>query len=89
MSYHLEGAGCVKVGYDVSDIKIRVDDDKIYISIPEARLNDNYLIWDTLECSEANSILNPIEFSQYQEIIDEIEEMGLEEVESQGIYQSA
>lgn len=33
--------------------------------------------------------MNPIEFSQYEEIVDEIEQMGLEDVESKGIYDNA
>lgn len=81
--------GIVKVGYDMNDIVVRVDDDKIYISLPEAKLNDNYVIWDTVVCNESNNIFNPIEFSQYQEIIDEIEAKGLEDVTSKGIYQEA
>lgn len=62
---------------------------KIYIKLPEIQLNDNYVIWDTVTCSESNNILNPIEFSQYEEIVDEIERMGLEDVESKGIYDKA
>ena len=81
--------GIVKVGYDISDIVVKVDDEKIYISIPEARLNDNYVIWDSLECDESNNIFNPIEFAQYQELINEIEDMGLEQVTEQGIYKKA
>jgi len=88
-SIKITASGVVKVGYDMKDIKVKVGDDKIYISIPKAKLNDNYVIWDTVSCTETNSILNPIEFSQYQGIIDDIEKMGLEEVESQGIYESA
>lgn len=81
--------GIVKVGYNMNDIVVKVDDDKIYISIPEAQLNDNYVIWDSVVCNESNNIFNPIEFTQYQEIIDEIEEKGLEDVTSKGIYQEA
>ena len=81
--------GIVKVGYNMNDIVVKVDDDKIYISIPEAKLNDNYVIWDSVVCNESNSIFNPIEFSQYQEIIDEIEAKGLDDVTSKGIYQKA
>lgn len=81
--------GIVKAGYDISEIIVNVDDDKIYISIPEAHLNDNYVIWDSLECVETNNILNPIEFSQYQELVSEIEQMGLETVVDQGIYSKA
>lgn len=82
-------SGVVKVGYDMSEILVKVDDDKIYISIPEAKLNDNYVIWDSVEYKEENNILNPIEFSQYQEIVSEIEILGLEDVKSRGIYNSA
>ena len=81
--------GIVKVGYDISDIIVKVDDETIYISIPEARLNDNYVIWDSLECDESNNIFNPIEFAQYQELVKEIEDMGLEQVTEQGIYKKA
>ncbi len=81
--------GIVKVGYNMSDIVVKVDDDKIYISIPEARLNDNYVIWDSVVCNESNNIFNPIEFSQYEEIIEEIERRGLEDVTEQGIYDRA
>lgn len=88
-SIEITASGIVKVGYDMNDIVVKVDDDKIYIMLPEAQLNDNYVIWDTVTCSESNNILNPIEFSQYQEIVDEIEEMGLADVESKGIYQNA
>ena len=70
-------------------IIVKVDDTKIYISLPELQINDNYVIWDTVKCSETNNIFNPIEFAQYQEIVDEIENRGLEDVEKQGIYQNA
>ena len=81
--------GSVKVGYNLQDIVVKVDDDKIYISIPEAQINDNYVIWDSVECRESNNIFNPIEFAQYQELIDEIEENGLKAVTDEGIYQRA
>lgn len=81
--------GIVKVGYEISDIVVKVDDDKIYIALPEPKINDNYVIWDTVRCEEDNSIFNPIEFSQYQELIDEIEDMGLNQAIDEGVYQSA
>lgn len=90
-SIEIKASGVVKVGYDMSKMVINVDNDssKIYIKLPEIQLNDNYVIWDTVTCSESNNILNPIEFSQYEEIVDEIEQMGLEDVESKGIYDNA
>lgn len=81
--------GTVKIGYDFSEIHVQIDDDKIYIAIPKAKVNDNYVIWDTVKCKEKNNILNPIGFSQYQEMIDEIEEKGLAEAEKAGIYDAA
>lgn len=81
--------GIVKVGYDMKKVVTKVTDNRIYIKLPEAQLNDNYVIWDTISCSESNNILNPIEFSQYQEIVDEIETKGLEDVKTKGIYNTA
>ena len=88
-SIEITVSGVVKVGYDVDEIVVEVDDDKIFITLPKAKLNDNYIIWDTISCSESNNILNPIEFSQYEELVDEIEKIGLERAEAEGIYQKA
>lgn len=88
-SITISAQGIVKVGYNMSDFVVKVDDDKIYISVPQAQLNDNYVIWDTVECSAKNNILNPIEFSQYQEIITEIEAIGLKDAEDNKIYDKA
>ncbi len=88
---YLECKGIVKVGYDVEDISVSVDNDsqKIYISLPASEVLDNYGIWDTVECRDENNILNPINFVQYQTLIAEIEEDGLASVEAEGIYESA
>lgn len=88
-SIKITATGVVKVGYDVKDIVVKVNDNKIYIKLPEPKLNDNYVIWDTVQCSEKNNIFNPIEFSQYQEIVNQIESEGLEDAESNGIYEDA
>ena len=90
-SITLTCTGIVKVGYDIDAINIVVDNDsyKIYITLPEPRVNDNYIIWDSVEYTEENNPLNPIEFAQYQSMIDEIEADGLKDVESKGIYEAA
>lgn len=90
-SVTLTCTGIVKVGYNLEDINIVVDSDsyKIYITLPKAKLNDNHIIWDTVECSEENNILNPIDFAQYQSMIEEIEADGLTKVEAMGIYEDA
>lgn len=83
--------GIVKVGYNLDDIVVKVDNEseKIYITVPDASITDNYIVWDSVKVDEKNSILNPIEFSQYHELISEVEQAGLEHVESQGIYELA
>ena len=89
--------GIVKVGYDMSRIDVRVvsgsetedGKGKIFISIPEARITDNYIIWDSVECVEKNNILHPIEFAQYKSMIAAIEELGLQEAVDNGIFEAA
>lgn len=90
-SIQIECQGIVKVGYDVKEISPTVDNEskKIYIALPEAEILDNYIIWDTVKCSENNTILNPIDFAQYQEMISDIEQQGLEQAENNGIYEKA
>ena len=83
--------GIVKVGYCVEEIRPQVDNDSqtIYISLPEPRVLDNYIIWDSVKCRETNNILNPIAFEQYQALIADLEEAGLEEAEEEGVYLAA
>lgn len=83
--------GVVKVGYDVSKIQPRIDNDslKIYFALPQPTVLDNYAVWDSLVCEETNCILNPIDFEQYQMLITEIEAKGLEDAEQRGIYLAA
>ena len=84
-------SGIVKVGYNFDDIKIKVDNESynIYIALPEPKINDNYIIMDTVQCTENNSILNPINFEQYKVLLTELEDMGLKDAESKGIYKDA
>lgn len=87
----IECEGIVKVGYDLEKVGVTVDNTsyKIYISLPEASVNDNYVIWDTVNCSEANNILNPIDFEDYKVLMSEIEAEGLADAEKKGIYSKA
>lgn len=83
--------GTVKAGYDLKEVSIRLDEESktIYVSLPDAKINSNQLIWDdSVVCKEQNNILNPIDFEQYKTLIAEIKEEGLKEAESQGLYDS-
>ena len=83
--------GIVKVGYDFDDITVTVDNEKeeIIITLPEPKVNDNYVIWDSIDYAEKNSILNPIDFEQYKVMLGEIKEDGLKQAEEKGVYKSA
>ena len=84
--------GVVKVGYTIEDIGIEVDDDsmKIYVSLPELRINSNQLLWDdSLKWNEENNILNPVDFAEYEELIGEIKSEGLVQAEKDGMYEQA
>lgn len=61
----------------------------IYIALPEPKVNDNYIIWDTVEYAEKNNILNPISFAQYKDMIGTLEAEGLEKAEEEKIYEKA
>ena len=81
--------GIVKAGYSLEDIVVKVDEDsrKIYISLPDAKINSNQLLWDSsMLLKEQNSILNPIDFAQYQSLIADIKEEGLQEAEKNGLF---
>lgn len=84
----LKCKGVVKVGYNLSEINPVVDPKSgiIYIALPEIKVNDNYIIWDSIECVENNNILNPIDFGQYKELATEMEALGLQDAEMKGIY---
>lgn len=87
----IECEGIVKVGYDVNEIGVDIDDKSytIYISLPEATVNDNYVIWDSVICKEDNNPFNPIDFEEYKLLIEKIEEEGLSQSEEQEIYKAA
>ena len=80
--------GIVKAGYSLEDIAVRVDNEsmKIYVALPQAKIMSNQLIWDSVVCNEQNSMLNPIDFEQYQTLISEIEAEGLDEVQKKGFF---
>ena len=90
-SITIKCTGVIKVGYDISKLSPTVDNasKKIYIAIPSAQLLDNHIYWDSIECTEKNSIFNPINFSQYQKLVESIQQTGLKQAEHDGIYDAA
>jgi hypothetical protein len=86
-SVNIKCKGIVKVGYDLNKMKIVVDHNKkiIYITLPNQKVMDNYIIWDTVKCDEKNNIFNPIKFEQYKEMITQIEKDGLKKTQENKI----
>ncbi len=87
----LECTVVVKVGYNVDDIDIQIDDEsnKVYLSLPDLTVTNHYIIWDTVICDEQNNIFNPIDFEQYQTLFADIEADALTQAEDEGIYDAA
>ena len=84
-------SGVIKAGFDISDVKISVDNDydKIYVTLPEVRITDKYLYEDKLEYSEKNNIFNPISPDKISECLEDILNTELSRAESEGIYDKA
>ena len=84
-------SGIIKVGYDVNAITFSTDDEKMLITVtlPEPRVLDNYIIFDGMECTESNSILNPTSYEKLAGYFTEIEAEELKKAESEGIYELA
>lgn len=84
-------SGVVKAGYNLQDVVVKVDNESktIYVSLPDAKINSNQLLWDnSMINNEQNNILNPIGFEQYQTMIEEIKEEGLQDAENNGLFKT-
>ena len=83
--------GVIKVGYEVSDIKVSVDNDTktIFVDLPEVKVTDNYIDMDNLSYAEQNNIFNPISGDEITGSLDSIKSEELEKAENAGIYELA
>ncbi len=83
--------GTIKVGYEVADIQVSVDNDTktIYVTLPDPKVTDNYIDMDTLSYAEQNNIFNPIKGDEITSGLDTIKAEALEKAEHAGIYELA
>ena len=83
--------GMIKVGYEVSEIGIRVDNENrvIEVILPDPKVTDNYIDMDTLSYAEQNNIFNPIRGEEITGELDEIKRAELERAVEAGIYELA
>ena len=84
-------SGVIKVGYALEEIRfVKNDIDMtITLQLPAPKVLDNYVIFDTLECRETNSILNPTSYENLAGYFTGIEQEELARAEKAGIYADA
>ncbi|MBQ6371912.1 MAG: DUF4230 domain-containing protein [Oscillospiraceae bacterium] len=83
--------GTIKVGYEVADIQVSVDNDTktIYVTLPDPKVTDNYIDMDSLSYAEQNNIFNPIKGEEITTGLDTIKAEALEKAEHAGIFELA
>jgi len=84
-------SGVIKVGYDVLTLPCAVDEAEktLTFTLPQPTVLDNYIILDTLQCTDGNNILNPIGSEDIVGYFGEIEAEELARAEENGIYEQA
>lgn len=84
-------SGVIKVGYDVQAIPCTLDEAEktLTFTLPAPTVLDNYIILDTLQCTDGNNILNPIGSDDIIGYFGEIEAEELARAEENGIYAEA
>ena len=90
-SVELIYSGIIKVGYDVSEIECLADEEDLQLifTLPEARVLDNYIILDTMQCNDRNNIFNPIGSDKIAQYFADIQAEELKAAEARGIYDEA
>lgn len=84
-------SGVIKVGYEVGDIQVEVNSDKeiIFITLPEPKILDNYIILDNTLFEEKNNWFNPINVTDVNTYLVQIEEAELGKAIENGIFVEA
>ena len=84
-------SGVIKAGYEVAEIDCDVNNasKKIYVTIPQVKVFDNYIKLESIICKEKNNILNPIVTAEVLAYFEDIEKEELAIAEEKGIYDMA
>ncbi len=83
--------GVVKVSYDVEDILVSVDGEEgvICVTLPEPRVTDNYIRFDSIDIESENNILNPISIDNLSAYFGDFREEGIRKAEEMNIWEEA
>lgn len=81
-------SGVIKVGYQVADMKIHVDNlrKEIYVTLPDPQVLSNTIEQTTSHYHQSNSILNPIRGDAVAAMEQEVKKEELAKAEAKGIY---
>ena len=84
-------SGTIKVGYELKDIKIVVNNQKkeIYITLPKNPIVDNNLPQENVTCYQDNNIFNPIRANEVNARLAEIKDEQLQNAVNNGIFKKA
>jgi hypothetical protein len=83
--------GTIKVGYDLNDLHVMVNDARkeIYITLPKVPIVDNNLPQENVQVLQDNNILNPIRADEVNEHLVTVKADQLQNAINNGIYEKA
>ena len=83
--------GVIKVSYDVEDIVFTTDSDEgvIRVTLPEPRITDNYIKFDSIDIESANNILNPINIDNLSSYFGSFQDDAVRKAEEMNIWEEA
>lgn len=83
--------GVVKVSYDLEEIAFSTDREKgvITVVLPEPRITDNYIKFDSIDVESTNNILNPINIDNLASWFDSFQDEAIRRAEEMNIWEEA
>lgn len=81
--------GVIKVSYDISEIGYSVDDGVITVFLPEPRITDNYIKFDSIDIESKNNILNPINIDNLADYFGSFQDEAIMRAEEMNIWEEA
>lgn len=84
-------SGIIKVGIEMSKLKLTLDRDAMTITIklPDPEVLDNYINVDKMECVGSNNIFNPIDVGTVPDYLSDFAQEELASAKAQGLFDSA
>ena len=83
--------GVIKISYDVEDIVFAADGEEgvIHVTLPEPRITDNYIKFDSIDIESSNNILNPINIDNLSAYFGSFQDDAVRRAEEMNIWEEA